>query len=288
MTAQDDEPISLEPDCSRAGHAHPPSRPPPGLASNPTSVAPWRASGAGAAIAGRCVHLDRIRCRSSWPVGLCVAAPTGSRLACQADGAGPQDLRGAHLRVPDERARLRAHRRPAGGRRAASGRERGRRRRGRAQHLLHPRERRQQALRQPRPAQGAQGSAGPTCRSWSVAAWPRRTATSSSSGRPTSTSCSAPTTCTGPPSCWASNARPAARWSRSWRRPRRRPRLVPSSALPVPAGRWPTPAGSPSRSAATTRAPSASCPRCGARRSAGRSTTSSTRSGRWPPRASPR
>ena len=73
--------------------------------------------------------------------------------------------------------------------------DRRRRRRRRAQHLLHPGERRQQALRPPRPPEGAEGRRGPTCRSWSAAAWPRRTATLiARAGAVTSTSCSAPTT----------------------------------------------------------------------------------------------
>ena len=82
----------------------------------------------------------------------------------------------AHLRVPDERARLRAHRRAARDRgHGADRRPRGRRRR-RPQHVLHPGERRQQALRPPRPAQGAEGPSAPTSRSRSAGAWPRRTA----------------------------------------------------------------------------------------------------------------
>ena len=71
------------------------------------------------------------------------------------DGSPP--LLRAHLRVPDERARLRAHRRPARGRRAGAGGLGRRRRRGGAQHLLHPRERRHQALRPPRPPQVREG-----------------------------------------------------------------------------------------------------------------------------------
>ncbi len=59
------------------------------------------------------------------------------------------------------------------------------------------------------------------------------------------------------------------------------------SALPA-RREVPMRAGSPSRSAATTRARSASCPRSGAGRSAGCSTTSWARSGRWPPMGSPR
>ena len=53
-----------------------------------------------------------------------------------------------------------------------------RRRRRRAQHLLHPGERRQQALRQPRPPQVAQGRPARSPDRRRRAAWPRRTATS--------------------------------------------------------------------------------------------------------------
>ena len=60
---------------------------------------------------------------------------------------------------------------------------RGRRRR-RPQHLLHPGERRQQALRHPRPPQVAEGPQARACRSWSPAAWPRRTATRSPTRAP--------------------------------------------------------------------------------------------------------
>ena len=77
---------------------------------------------------------------------------------------------------------------------------RGRRRR-RPQHVLHPGERRQQALRHPRPPEVAEGPQARPADRRRPAAWPRRTATPSPSGRRTSTSCSAPTTCTGPPSC---------------------------------------------------------------------------------------
>src|SRR5689334_9149850 len=52
----------------------------------------------------------------------------------------------AHLRVPDERARLRAHRGTARGRRHGADRRPRRRRCRRAQYLLHSRERRQQAV----------------------------------------------------------------------------------------------------------------------------------------------
>ena len=139
------------------------------------------------------------------------------------------------------------------------GRRRRRRRRRRPQHLLHPGERRQQALRPPRPPEVAQGPRAPACRSWSAAAWPRRTATSSSSGRRTSTSCSAPTTCAGPPSLLRAGRAATARSSRSSRRPIADDDAFPS-ALPVRRERAVRRPGSRSRSAATTRAPSASCP----------------------------
>ena len=107
---------------------------------------------------------------------------------------------------------------------------------------------------------------------------PRR----SSSGPPTSTSCSAPTTSTGAASC-SSGPGSRARSSRSSRS---------TTAYPVgaagPARRRPRGVGSPSRSAATTRAPSASSRRCAGPRSAAAWATSSTRSRRSPPTASPR
>ena len=119
------------------------------------------------------------------------------------------------------------------------------------------------------------------------AAWPRRTARRSPTGRPTSTSCSAPTTCTGPPTCSTRRGTPATRSSRSSRR--RWPRTTTPSRPPCRcAARCRGRAGSRSRSAATTAAPSASCPPCGARRSAAASTTSSTRCAGRRPTASPR
>ena len=87
-------------------------------------------------------------------------------------------LRGAHLRLPDERARLRAAERVARGRRlrrAADGEQ--------AdvvvhQHLRGARERRQQALRQPRPPGAGEARARRACRSPSAAASRRRTSPS--------------------------------------------------------------------------------------------------------------
>ena len=132
---------------------------------------------------------------------------------------------------------------------------RGRRRR-RPQHLLHPGERRQQALRAPRAPEVAEGPRARTCRSRSAAAWPRRTGTSSSSGPATSTSCSAPTT--SPTRRRCSPSRPAR--GDAGRRDPRGARGVPVGAAGPPRGRPHAP-GSRSRSAATTRARSASCPR---------------------------
>ena len=76
--------------------------------------------------------------------------------------AARPDLPGPHLRLPDERARLRAALRPARGRPAtcrAAERRPGRRRR--LQHLRRAGERRQQALRQPRPPAPGQGRPSP-------------------------------------------------------------------------------------------------------------------------------
>ena len=92
-------------------------------------------------------------------------------------------LRDPHLRVPDERARLRAARRAARGRRLRA------RRRGtpgprRVQHLRGARERRQPAVRQPRHTCTRSRPSTPTCRSPSAAASHRRTAAASSRRRP--------------------------------------------------------------------------------------------------------
>ena len=74
-------------------------------------------------------------------------------------------------------------------------------RRRRAEHVLHPGERRQQALRASRTAEGAEGTRALSCRSRSAAAWPRKTATWCASERRTSTSCSVPTTSRTRPRC---------------------------------------------------------------------------------------
>ena len=68
-------------------------------------------------------------------------------------------LRGAHVRLPDERPRLRAALRLARERRLRAGRGRRRGRRRRHQHLRRPRQRRRQAVRHARPPEVPQGQA---------------------------------------------------------------------------------------------------------------------------------
>ena len=202
--------------------------------------------------------------------GLCEADPHASHVpeldghARTAGPAGPArrlarhdpPLLRAHLRVPDERARLRADRRAARRRgHGADRRSRGRRRR-RPQHLLHPGERRQQALRASRPAQGAEGRAARPADRGRRLPGPEGPGPDRRAAPATSTWCSAPTTSRTPRRC--SPRRPGAasrssRSSRSTRRTRRRCR---------PGARSTTGPGSRSRSAATTRARSASCRAC--------------------------
>ena len=126
------------------------------------------------------------------------AAPAGR------GSAGARTLRGPHVRLPDERARLRAAVRPARGGRLRPARrpgdDAGRRR---PQHLRGPGERRQPALRQPRPPAAGQGRPARACRSRSAAAWRRRTAARSCAGRPGSTSSSARTTSARCRCCWS-------------------------------------------------------------------------------------
>ena len=146
--------------------------------------------------------------------------------------------------------------------RHGAGRRARRRRRDRPQHVLHPGERRQQALRAPRPPAGGQGPpAGPADRGGGLPG-PEGPRPRAPQRRRTSTWCSAPTTWAGPPSsCNAPGA--TVRSPRSWTSSRSSRPRCPSSVRPA------TPPGSPSRSGATTAARSASSPRCGARRSAG-------------------
>ena len=154
-------------------------------------------------------------------------------------------------------------------------RRRGRRRRRRAQHLLHPGERRQQALRQPRPPQVVKDApTGPPDRGGGCLAQKDRDLIRERAGH-VDVVLRHPQRAPGRRAAAPGRAR-AARSPRSSRRPcstttpcsRRRCR---------PVARWPTPPGSRSRSAATTAARSASCPPCGAGRSADRSPRSSPR-----------
>ena len=192
-------------------------------------------------------------------------------------------LRGAHLRVPDERPRLRAALAGCWRTRATSGAADGaQRRRGRVQHLRGARERRQPALRQPRPPRAGRRRRTPACRSPSAAAWRRRTAARSPAARRGSTSSSAPTTSGRCRRCSSGPGTTRRRRSRSSSRSR-------SSRPPCrPGASRPTPPGSRSASAATTPARSASSRRCAAPRRTAARATSSPRSRRWWPRASSR
>ena len=161
-----------------------------------------------------------------------------------------------------------SHRRPRGGRRR------------RPQHLLHPRERRQQALRAPRPPEVGPGApARPADRRRRLPR-PEGPRAALRAGAASSTRSSGPTTSAGS------------------RRSSSSPATGGESVLEVPDApgrdeetafadaRWrsdttsPTRPGSRSRSAATTRAPSASSRRCAGRRRAGPSASSSARSRR--------
>ena len=118
----------------------------------------------------------------------------------------------AHVRMPDERARLRAARPARGGRlhRRAGG-PIGRRRR--LQHLRGPGERGQPALRQPRSPAAGEGRT-PACRSPSAAASRRRTAARSPAARRGSTSSSARTTSV---RCRRCSTAPGTTTRRRWR-----------------------------------------------------------------------
>ena len=200
---------------------------------------------------------------------------------------GDQAVPRSHLRVPDERARLRTHRRSLGVRRHGSGRQHRGRRRHRAQHVLHPGERRQQALRHPRPPQVTEGSQSWISRSSSVAAWPRRIGSRSASGHRTSMWCSAPTTLGGRQRC-CERSRIEGQVTEIVEAGELDDHEAFPSALPVPPRGRSRGRGCRSRWGATTAARSASCPRCGAPRCRARSTTSWPRSSGWPPTVSPR
>ena len=77
--------------------------------------------------------------------------------ACPSTLSGCEAVPRRHLRLPDERPRLRADQGPARGARARRGDLRGGRRRARLQHLHDPREARPAARRAPRAGEGAEG-----------------------------------------------------------------------------------------------------------------------------------
>ena len=162
---------------------------------------------------------------------------------------------------------------------APDGRAGGRRR---LQHLRGARERRQQAVRQPRPPRAGEGRApghADRRRRLPRAEGPRRR---SSRRRRGWTSSSAPTTSARCRCCWSGPGCRRRRRSRSSSRSRcSRRRCRPSASRR-------TPPGCRSPSAATTPARSASSRRCAARRRTAGPATSSPRSRRWSPRASPR
>ena len=190
-------------------------------------------------------------------------------------GGRRTDLRDPHLRVPDERARLRARRRAARGRRVRESRRRARRRPGGVQHLRGQGERGRPAVRQPRPpAPGQEGARGHADR--------RRRL---------------------PGADGAAEDHQRAPWvdvvygthnigalPKLLERARERQEAQVEfeetlATFPSPAARPPpvrrTPRGCRSRSAATTPAPSASSRRCAARRRTAAPATSWTRSRRW-------
>ena len=125
------------------------------------------------------------------------AGPSGAAVLSgrESGTAHARTLRGPHVRLPDERARLRAAVRPAGGRRLRPRRRDG----GRADVVVFN----TCAVRENADnrlygnlghLRAGQGRAIPACRSRSAAAWPRRTAARSCAARPGSTSSSARTT----------------------------------------------------------------------------------------------
>ena len=173
--------------------------------------------------------------------------------------ADAADLLHPHLRVPDERARLRAAGRVAGGRRPDAGRHHGGRRRRGAQHVLHPGERRPAALRDAGAAQGAGGRQARACRSPSAGCLAQKDRERIQEkvgwvdvvfGTHNLTQRAGPA---------AAGPRPRARSWRSSTRRSRRPAPTRCS-VPAPCASCPTRPGSTSRPAATTRVPSASCP----------------------------
>ena len=134
-------------------------------------------------------------------------------------------------------------------------------RRRRVQHLRGAGERRQQALRQPRPPRAGEGRAARACRSRSAAAWRRRTAARSPGGRRGSTSSSAPTTSA---RCRCCSSGPGSQRGGAGRDPRVARGVPVDAADPARVGVRRL--GVDQRRAATTPARSASSRRCAARR----------------------
>ena len=159
--------------------------------------------------------------------------PSRSGRALHVQAEAGRALPRPHLRVPDERPRLREAREPPAPRRLARRRRRRSRRPAADQHLLDPREGRAPPLQRPRRAARVEGGApGPRarCRRLRRAAGRRRAARAASRS---STSCSAPTTCAScPPS-----PRPPAPASA----PRASRRRAPSSASTSPRATPPSP-----------------------------------------------
>ena len=164
-----------------------------------------------------------------------------------------------------------------------AGRRRRRRRRRRVQHLRGAGERRQPALRQPRPPARRSRRRTPGMQ---IAVGGCLAQKDRGDDRPArrrgSTSSSAPTTSARCRCCSSGPGTTTRRRSRSSSRSRSsRRRCRPGASRR-------TPPGCRSRSAATTPARSASCRRCAARRRTAGPATSSPRSRRWSPRASSR
>ena len=179
-------------------------------------------------------------------------------------GRGREDVPHPHVRLPDERARLGTTGRGPGGRRPGGDGRHGDRRRGGVQHLLHPGERRQQALRPPRQPEdpAREPSRHADRRRWLPG--PDGPGEDPRAGRARGRGVRHPqphrapellrrATAEGPIVEILDEPAPVASPPPPTSRPPRSP----------PSGTSPTPPGSPSRWAATTRAPTASSPPSG-------------------------
>ena len=188
-------------------------------------------------------------------------------------------LRGAHVRLPDERPRLRAAVRAAGGRRLPAGRPR--RRRPTSSCSTPARCGRTPTTGSTATSASWRRSRPPAraCRSPSAAAWRRRTATRSCAGRRGSTSSSAPTTSARCRCCWSG---PGTTRGRRWRSSSRwrcsRPRCRPGASRRTPA--WVS-----ISVGCNNTCTSASCRPCAAPSGTAGPATCSPRSRRWSPTA---